>query len=42
VLGAKNVKLRTDARGRLDLDELRAYLKTGRNAEAVAGAERSK
>jgi glutamate/tyrosine decarboxylase-like PLP-dependent enzyme len=35
VLGAKNVKLRTDARGRLDLDELRAYLKTGRIGTVV-------
>jgi glutamate/tyrosine decarboxylase-like PLP-dependent enzyme len=35
VLGAKNIKLRTDARGRLDLDELRAYLKTGRIGTVV-------
>jgi glutamate/tyrosine decarboxylase-like PLP-dependent enzyme len=35
VLGAKNVKLRTDARGRLDLDDLRAYLKTGRIGTVV-------
>ena len=30
VLGAKSVKLRTDARGRLDLDDLQVHLKTGR------------
>jgi glutamate/tyrosine decarboxylase-like PLP-dependent enzyme len=35
VLGAKNVKLRSDARGRLDLDELRTYLKTGRIGTVV-------
>lgn len=35
VLGAKNVKLRTDERGRLDLDDLRAYLKTGRIGTVV-------
>ncbi len=35
VLGAKNVKLRTDPLGRLDLDELRAYLKTGRIGTVV-------
>lgn len=35
VIGAKNVKLRTDGRGRLDLDDLRAYLKTGRIGTVV-------
>ena len=35
VLGAKNVKLRSDARGRLDIDDLRTYLKTGRIGTVV-------
>jgi glutamate/tyrosine decarboxylase-like PLP-dependent enzyme len=35
VLGAKSVKLRTDARGRLDLDDLQAHLKTGRIGTVV-------
>jgi glutamate/tyrosine decarboxylase-like PLP-dependent enzyme len=35
VLGAKSVTLRTDARGRLDLDDLQAHLKTGRIGTVV-------
>lgn len=35
VLGAKNVKLRSDSRGQLDLDDLRTYLKTGRIGTVV-------
>jgi glutamate/tyrosine decarboxylase-like PLP-dependent enzyme len=35
VLGARNVKLRSDGRGRLDLDDLRTYLKTGRIGTVV-------
>jgi glutamate/tyrosine decarboxylase-like PLP-dependent enzyme len=38
VIGAKHVKLRSDAQGRLDLDELRTYLKTGRIGTVVATA----
>ena len=38
VLGAKHVKLRTDAQGRLDIDELRTYLKTGRIGTVVVTA----
>jgi glutamate/tyrosine decarboxylase-like PLP-dependent enzyme len=35
VISAKSVKLRTDGRGRLDVDDLRAYLKTGRIGTVV-------
>ncbi|NOT59755.1 MAG: aspartate aminotransferase family protein [Acidobacteria bacterium] len=38
VIGAKHVKLRSDAQGRLDVDELRTYLKTGRIGTVVVTA----
>lgn len=38
VIGAKHVKLRTDTQGRLDIDELRTYLKTGRIGTVVVTA----